>query len=124
MNTLILIFIILIIFLFLIFTITPSKRKKLKEIELLQQEIDYFNNDIASLKQAHSTIKQFDNKTSFTQTTNKALDLYEQSNIRLPSDILEELSINHFYSLDETIDFIENQRSHWKLENTKKLHRR
>lgn len=60
----------------------------------------------------------------FTITQNKVLDLYEQSNIRLPLDILEDLSTQNLETEKEIFDFIENQRNHWKLENQKKPYKK
>lgn len=60
----------------------------------------------------------------FTITQNKVLDLYEQSNIRLPLDILEDLSTQNLKTEKEIFDFIENQRNQWKLENQKKPYKK
>lgn len=48
------------------------------------------------------------------------LQEYEQLGIKLPLDILEELEFYNFKDRDEAINFIENQRIHWKYENMKK----
>nr|2BNK_A Chain A, EARLY PROTEIN GP16.7 [Bacillus phage phi29]2BNK_B Chain B, EARLY PROTEIN GP16.7 [Bacillus phage phi29]2C5R_A Chain A, EARLY PROTEIN P16.7 [Salasvirus phi29]2C5R_B Chain B, EARLY PROTEIN P16.7 [Salasvirus phi29]2C5R_C Chain C, EARLY PROTEIN P16.7 [Salasvirus phi29]2C5R_D Chain D, EARLY PROTEIN P16.7 [Salasvirus phi29]2C5R_E Chain E, EARLY PROTEIN P16.7 [Salasvirus phi29]2C5R_F Chain F, EARLY PROTEIN P16.7 [Salasvirus phi29] len=51
------------------------------------------------------------------------LDLYEQSNIRIPSDIIEDLVNQRLQSEQEVLNYIETQRTYWKLENQKKLYR-
>lgn len=52
----------------------------------------------------------------------EALDVYERSGIKLPLDIIEELTFVDFLKTKEDVmDYIENQRSNWKLENSKKV---
>lgn len=51
-----------------------------------------------------------------------ALDVYERAGIKIPLDIIEELSfIDPLKTKEEAINYIENQRANWKLENSKKV---
>ena len=60
----------------------------------------------------------------FPRIIDSVLDEYEQSNIRIPADILEELSRNGFIDESDVRTFIENQRHHWKLENSKRVYKK
>ena len=51
------------------------------------------------------------------------IDLYYKINIRLPYDILEELTFYNSKDKKEIFQFIELQRNHWKLENSKKMYK-
>ena len=51
---------------------------------------------------------------------NEVLDVYDQSNIKIPVDILEDMVVIIFDSEKEVFNYIENQRYYWKLENSKK----
>jgi len=51
----------------------------------------------------------------------RALDLFDRSNIRISSDIIEDASTRFFQTDEQAVKFIENQRYVWKQENMKKL---
>lgn len=51
----------------------------------------------------------------------QALDRYNNAHIRVPSDILEDATHQYFSSVDEAINYIENQRDAWKRENGKRV---
>lgn len=91
-----------------------ESEERLSELSYLIQQKENELNELSSNK----TINRF------TITQNKVLDLYEQSNIRLPLDILEDLSTQNLKTEKEIFDFIENQRIHWKLENQKKPYKK
>lgn len=55
--------------------------------------------------------------------TDVTIDIYRDSNIELPLNIIEELNYAKL-DVEETIKFAEHLRQHWKLENTKKLYRK
>jgi hypothetical protein len=80
------------------------------------KELIELNNQIES--------HQLDTNVSLTKNEVKALDVYEQSGIRIPSDIIEDMSNMRLNSVSEIMDYIEIQRAYWKLENTKKAFRR
>ena len=119
-----LLIIILTVFLILVFSITPKSNHLSQEIMESQEtlaELTYL------IQQKENELNELPNNNSinhFTQTQNRLLDLYDQSNIRLPLDILEDLSTLPFQSEKETFDFIENQRIYWKLENQKKPYKK
>lgn len=54
------------------------------------------------------------------QSQINVLNHYEQSNIRIPVEIIEDLQYMDLLDEQEIHKFIENQRLYWKLENTKK----
>lgn len=91
-----------------------ESQERLTELTYLIQQKENELNEISSNKSINR----------FTITQNKVLDLYEQSNIRLPLDILEDLSTQNLKTEKEIFDFIENQRNHWKLENQKKPYKK
>lgn len=82
------------------------------EIESKQKALSLLNLQIES-----NTI---DNNVKLTAAQISVLNIYEDSHIRIPADILEDLSSRKFSSEKEIFSYIENQRSFWKLENTKK----
>lgn len=91
-----------------------KSEERLAELTYLIQQKENELNELSSNKPLNR----------FTITQNKVLDLYEQSNIRLPLDILEDLSTQNLKTEKEIFDFIENQRNHWKLENQKKPYKK
>lgn len=91
-----------------------------KEIELLRQERDTIRGEIKeALEQLENT--RVDKKTMLPHAVNSVLNRYDRSNIRIPSDIIEDLSYINFRDEKAIFDYIETQRHHWKLENTKKM---
>lgn len=62
--------------------------------------------------------------SGLTQLEERVLDIYVQSNIKIPFEIMEELRYLNLDSEDEIFNYIENQRLHWKLENSKKPYRK
>lgn len=93
---------------------TMESQERLTELTYLIQQKENELNELPSNKPINR----------FTITQNKVLDLYEQSNIRLPLDILEDLATQNLKTEKEIFDFIENQRNHWKLENQKKPYKK
>lgn len=118
------IYITLLFFIIVVLYLTPKRNRLSQEIMETQEtlaELTYL------IQQKENEINELPNNNSinhFTQTQNKVLDLYEQSNIRIPLDILEDLSTLSFQSEKETFEFIENQRNYWKLENQKKPYKK
>lgn len=91
-----------------------ESQERLAELTYLIQQKENELNELSSNKPINR----------FTQSQNRVLDLYEQSNIRLPLDILEDLSTQNLKTEKEIFDFIENQRNQWKLENQKKPYKK
>lgn len=98
-----------------------SKRKQRKHSEAEQYE--------TRLRYLQEQIRIAEEQLEYTQPTptnltvahEKALDEYDSHGIRIPSDIIEQLSIMRHYTVEQSINFIETQRQHIKLECTKKL---
>jgi hypothetical protein len=107
-----------------------KKPKPSKEVETLGDEIERLNAVLDAKYQElielnkQIEMHQIDTNVSLTKNEVKALDIYEQSGIRIPSDIIEDMSAMRLNSVNEMVDYIEIQRSYWKLENTKKAFRR
>lgn len=81
---------------------------------------------IMLLKQGHTTKDRLynDSKKELSLNIITVLKIYEVSGIKLPFDIIEELEYLNIDSKTEIYSFIENQRQHWKLENTKKPYKK
>lgn len=63
------------------------------------------------------------NNIQLSRVESAVLDLYDESNIRIPVDIIEDLHHKKLSSEKEVMEYVENQRNFWKLENTKKLYK-
>ena len=117
METAIFFFLLFLILLPLINAAGKSRKREEKEIDnRIAEKEDY----LISLEQRINNTS-LDRGTGLTLTQINVLDKYERSNIRIPADILEELP--HMSQLDEseTLEYIEQQRQQWKLENGKKV---
>ena len=114
----------LLFFIIVVLYLTPKRNHLTQEIMESQEtlaELTYL------IQQKENELNELPNNNSinhFTQTQNKVLNLYDNSNIRLPYDILEDLSTQNLKTEKETFEFIENQRNYWKLENQKKPYKK
>jgi hypothetical protein len=90
--------------------------KLLDMIDDAEQRLHAINNKIDS--------KQIDKTYNLTKNAIDVLDIYEQSHIKIPVDIIEELTEKNDWALskDDVFNFIQNRRDYWKLENTKKVY--
>lgn len=121
---LILLVIMLLFFIIVVFLLVPERNEASQEInesyEILT-ELTYL------IQQKENELNELPSNNvinRFTNTQNKVLDVYENSNIRLPYDILEDLAAQNLKTEKEIFDFIENQRNYWKLENQKKPYKK
>lgn len=121
----ILLIILLLFFIVVVVTLLAPKRNHLSQ-ELMKSEQTLADLTYLIQQKENELNELSSNKliNRFTITQNKVLDLYEQSNIRLPLDILEDLATQNLKTEKEIFDFIENQRNHWKLENQKKPYKK
>ncbi|AMR58253.1 DNA replication organizer [Bacillus phage BSP11] len=102
-----------------------NKTEKLehdREIERLQQLIRQKQQILAEINE------QIDNRTivnniQLSHVESAVLDLYDESNIRIPVDIIEDLHHKKLSTEKEVMEYVENQRNFWKLENMKKLYK-
>lgn len=53
----------------------------------------------------------------------QALDTYQDSHIRIPSDVIEDATRQYFSTVSDALNYIENQRDAWKRENGKKVYK-
>ena len=101
-----------------------KRNKELEELnEFLTFTIDKKKEQLTKLDETLER-KKLDRKTGLTNTTIKILDIYQDSGIRIPADILEELYYMRFTEEKDIFDYIENQRHFWTLENRKKPYRK
>lgn len=80
--------------------------------------IERYDKENAKQSPYHSTY--INPSTNMLQVQEDVLNMYEKSNIRIPSDIIEDLIHMNITDENEIFAYIENQRNYWKLENSKK----
>lgn len=130
MDTLTLCFILIIcIPLSIMFFYVLNKRKDEKfntELEEYEKLLDMIDDAEHRLENISDKIlsKEINTTVNLTQNAIDVLNIYEQSHIRIPADIIEDLAEKNGHSLskEDIFNFIENQRQYWKLENTKKVY--
>lgn len=115
----------LLFFIVVVVTLLAPKRNRLShEIMVSQERLAELTYLIQQKENELNELSSNKPINHFTQSQNRVLDLYEQSNIRLPLDILEDLATQNLKTEKEIFDFIENQRNQWKLENQKKPYKK
>lgn len=118
------VYITLLFFIIAVLYLTPKRNKTIltqqKELTQLENTIELKQKELSHLENKLDTIKS---PFSYNTHVTNALNLYQNSFIKLPVDILEELSFfnDSFTSTIDVVTFIENQRNNWKIENTKRL---
>lgn len=119
-----------IITLVMIFLLTAKQRNQKPDINSLEDQYNDLLTRIEEKQQQLNDLNEYyinnsiDRKTKLSTIVNEVLDIYDQSNIRIPQDIIEDVSIMQFDSLKDVYDYIETQRYYWKLENTKKPYKK
>lgn len=93
------------------------------EREILDKQLN------EKMEQLSHLSRQVENQTidkgmSLRMMEIRVLDIYEDSNIKIPTDIIEELHRMGLSNEKEIFDYIENQRYFWKLENSKKPYKK
>lgn len=118
-------FFLLIVFIFAMRGTNEAEKVKeqIKELNILESKIIGKQAKLNSLEQQLQN-KSIDRTSNLSNVVNEVLDIYDQSNIKLPLDIIEELQYANLSTDKQVYDYIENQRNHWKLENNKKTYRR
>ena len=124
METFLIIALLLIVSVFYLSTRSKvNKEEKIqyeRELERLQALIREKQKTLAEINE------QIDNRTivnniQLSRVESAVLDLYDESNIRIPADIIEDLHYKKLSTEKEVMEYLENQRNFWKLENMKKL---
>lgn len=113
----------LLFFIIAVFALSNRKKANHSESEKLDAEIAVKEKLLLGLTQ-HIDDRTLDRSTSLTKIQIEVLDIYQDSNIRIPADIIEDLSFSRIYDYQDIIAYIENQRNYWKLENSKKPFKR
>ena len=118
-------FFLLIVFIFAMRGTNEAEKVKeqREELNMLESKIIGKQAKLNSLEQQLQN-KSIDRTSNLSNVVNEVLDIYDQSNIKLPLDIIEELHYMNLTTDKQVFDYIENQRNHWKLENNKKTYRR
>ena len=127
METILIFALIFVTFLYLYQLIFKSTKSSDNiDIEWHENYIEDLNKEIISKSKQLSLLdKQIEDRTidksvSLTKIEISVLDVYDKSGIRIPSDIIEDLSYMRLDNEKAIMDYIENQRTFWRLENTKK----
>lgn len=106
-----------------IYFFTPEYKKRIEKgeshIKRLQTMIDDKIIELSNITEIVEN-RRIDPTSSLSYIENKVLNIYQTSSIRIPIDIIEDLHALHLDDEKDIINFIENQRYFWKLENTKK----
>lgn|SRR5699024_1088145 len=114
----------LLIFLLVLFLLSSKNNKyDTRELKELERKIFQKRTELDSIEQELHN-KRIDRTNNFTIVVNEVLNIYEESNIKIPLDIIEELQFMNFSNEKQVFEYIENQRNHWKLENNKKPYRK
>lgn len=97
-----------------------TKKKELEQLlTFLTYTIEKKEQELTDLeKQLQS--RAIDKTSNLTMLTVEVLDIYQESGIKIPLDILEELSYMRLDTKSDIFKYIENQRHFWTLENRKK----
>lgn len=119
---------VLILMLTLLFNIIKKTRQEdateaEKYLERLEDEIKRKQQILSNLENQIQN-KTVDRSVGLTKAENRVLDTYDQTGIKIPADIIEDLSYNNFDNEKDMYAFVENQRHFWKMENGKKLFKR
>lgn len=118
------------LFLLIVFIITmrgtsevDNVKEQKQELNLLQSKLIAKRTELNSIEQAIQN-KTIDRKSNLSNVVNEVLNIYEESNIRIPLDIIEELQYMDLTNEKQVYEYIENQRNFWTLENRKKTYRK
>ena len=117
---------ILILFLLLIFIVSivgNNSKPNNHELKQLDTMIHEKRIELSQIEQQIKN-KSYNRGNNLSNVVNEVLDIYEQSNIKIPLDIIEELQYMSLSDEKQVFEYIENQRNHWKLENNKKPYRK
>jgi len=117
-------------FLLIVFIIAMrgmSETEKIKEVKqelnILESKITGKRAKLISLEQAIQN-KTIDRTSNLSKIVNEVLNIYDESNIKIPLDIIEELQYVNLTTDKQVFDYIETNRNYWILENRKKPYRR
>lgn len=110
------------------FAIASRSKTNNKQLERIESELlASIEEKTEELEELEQIIEHRESRDAVQLHPNalKVLAIYEQSNIRIQLDILEELSYNvQLKTPYDIFSFIEQQRQSWKLENSKKPYRK
>ncbi|AGI10631.1 DNA replication organizer [Bacillus phage MG-B1] len=98
-------------------TIVSSLDDHKQELKEIKNLIKLKQKELENLVHATEQAKRR-TVTNLTVEQEEAIDLYERNNIRLPIDIIEELSYSNNVTYHSAVAFIEMQRKVWKAQFT------
>ena len=120
----------LLLFLIILFITNSYNHSRLQSLEDHQYNLEFLEYHIARKQQELNALNEAITnqhtvaKTNLPAHVNHVLDLYDEANIKIPLDIIEDLIHVSLTTTSDVSDYIENQRLHWKLENSKKPFRK
>jgi len=94
------------------------KKDKEKTLKLLQNAIDQKSIELFNIRDRVENSK-IDARYNLTRLEVRVLEIYDNSNIRVPVEIVEDLHLQQLEDEADIFKFIESQRKYWKLENSK-----
>jgi|SRR5690625_4780195 len=118
------------LFLLIVFIITMRGTSEANEIKEQKEQLNLLDSKLTAKRTELLSIEQqlqnrsIDRTSNLSNVVNETLDIYEQSNIKIPIDIIEDLQFMNLTDNKQVFDYIENQRNYWTLENRKKPYRR
>lgn len=104
----------------------PYKKEETRlshRVELIQKKIDEKLTELNAIQLRIDGLT-FNHQQQLTNAEIKALEIYDKSNIRIPTDIIEDLHHQKLHDIEDILSFVETQRHYWRLENTKKPFKR
>jgi len=90
-----------------------SREDYKQELKELKQQIKIKQKELENLVYATEQAKRR-TIANLTVEQEEALELYEKLGIRIPVDIVEELSYSNYVTYNNAVNFIETQRKIWK----------
>ena|SRR6185312_4179348 len=118
---------VLIIGLLLLISIKAFNNHRMNDIKADEEYLHYLDTEISKAERELNELKQviinnhMNKDMRLTPMMMEVLDIYDDHAIKLPIDILEEVS--RLYADDKTtlLEMVEVRRQHWKAECQKKL---
>lgn len=98
-------------------------KEQVEELRAIETIMIAKRSELESLEQQLQN-KAINRESNLSNVVSKVLDIYEESSIRIPLDIIEELQFIQLSDEKQVFDYIENQRNIWVFENRKKPYRR
>lgn len=96
-----------------------TRNDKYKHLSMLDKAIEQKTIELYELRDRVEH-NQIDPSYNLTMLELEVLDIYVNSNIRIPTEILEDMHRQKLEDYADIFKYIETQRNYWKFENQKK----